>query len=423
MIKRTVFILFLFFAAWTGIAQSKYFVYLQTEPAQPFYIIINNQNISANTSGYLILPQLKEGDYKLKVGFPLNKYPEQTYNFKIDSKDKGYLIKNFGAEGWGLFDLQTMAVEKPLEVKQASEGLAKAPQPETIPKEEVSDFTKVLSKAANDPSLLEKPKPQPVVKETPPVEKPQPPETVAKVTPQKKVEEIVAGASETKPAEIKAPPVLEQRQKEEHAEVKQEPITNTQPVETLTQGTDASVRSVTLVYDDVDENGNVEKVTIVIPEPKKPFGNIQQPQVAKNEPIIVNQQPEKPNRFEVKEMPSLPQQQTATDNKEVTIKASIPNNNCDKTATEDDFLKLRRLMAKKDNDEGMIEQAVAAFKTKCYSTAQLKYLSSMFLSNAGKYNFYEAALSHVSDPQNFGLLANELKDSFYKKKFETLIGR
>lgn len=44
--------------------QSKYFVYLQTEPAQPFYIKINSQQISANASGYLILPQLKDGDYK-----------------------------------------------------------------------------------------------------------------------------------------------------------------------------------------------------------------------------------------------------------------------------------------------------------------------------------------------------------------------
>jgi hypothetical protein len=92
--------------------QSNYFVYLQIEPAQPFYIRINGQKITANASGYLILPQLRDGDYKLIVGFPEGKTPEQAFNFRIDSKDKGYLIKDYGEEGWGLFDLQTMAVQK-----------------------------------------------------------------------------------------------------------------------------------------------------------------------------------------------------------------------------------------------------------------------------------------------------------------------
>lgn len=122
MMKHSVLTFFflltgLFFCSFSN-GQSKYFVYLQTEPAQPFYIKINNQNISANTSGYLILPQLKDGDYKLTVGFPQNKYPEQTFDFKIDSKDKGYLIKNFGNEGWGLFDLQTMSVQKPVSASE-----------------------------------------------------------------------------------------------------------------------------------------------------------------------------------------------------------------------------------------------------------------------------------------------------------------
>ena len=38
----------LFFCSFSN-GQSKYFVYLQTEPAQPFYIKINNQNIDNTT--------------------------------------------------------------------------------------------------------------------------------------------------------------------------------------------------------------------------------------------------------------------------------------------------------------------------------------------------------------------------------------
>ncbi|MGC4231616.1 MAG: DUF4476 domain-containing protein, partial [Niabella sp.] len=203
--------------------QSKYFVYLQTEPAQPFYIKINNQKIEANASGYLILPQLKDGDYKLIVGFPQGKTGEQSFNFRIDSKDKGYLIKDYGADGWGLFDLQTMAIQKA--VKPGTEAVAvKKPEPvkkepEPVMADDVSDFTKILSQAANDPSLLEKPKPAPVE--------------------EKPVEEQVA---------VVTPPVTNQPEP-----VKKEP--ESQPIEERTVSSLPSKpeKGVSLVYDDRNE--------------------------------------------------------------------------------------------------------------------------------------------------------------------------
>lgn len=411
MAKRSVFSIFLIMMGFFSYAQynvqSKYFVYLQTEPAQPFYIKINNQNISANSSGYLILPQLKDGDYKLTVGFPQNKYPEQTFDFRIDSKDKGYLIKNFGNEGWGLFDLQTMAVQKP--VAAVDNAVAQA-QPKAQPDDNVSDFTKVLSKAANDPSLLEKSKPEPVVekpKPDPVAEKPvikEAPEATPKPTdpapPAKPVEEAVA----VKEAPAIAPPPVEQKQ-----------VENTMPVSST-----ASTQGVTLIYEDKDETGKTESVTIFIPEPKKTYSNVTQPKAAKDAPEVVNQQPDKPEKFEVKEMPVIVEKPNVDETSTKVIKT---NSECKSIADEDDFLKLRRKMAQRDNDDQMISEAQKAFKNKCYTTSQIKYLSSMFLSNAGKYNFYEAAYSHVADSENFATLASEIKDRYYIDKFNSLLNR
>ena len=80
-------------------------------------------------------------------------------------------------------------------------------------------------------------------------------------------------------------------------------------------------------------------------------------------------------------------------------------------------------MSQKDTDDGMISQAKSAFKSKCYTTSQIKYLSSMFLSNAGKYNFYEAARPHVADSENFATLRAEIKDDYYIGKFDALTGQ
>lgn len=406
--------------------QSKYFVYLQTEPAQPFYIKINGQRIEANSSGYLILPQLKDGDYRLVVGFQDNKTPEMTFRFKIDSKDKGYLIKNFGADGWSLFDLQSMDVQKPLTAEEAA-ALAKAeapkpqprreapkPQPkpeekpvvkEEAPKQEpaatavvqtptpaqqppaadnanVSDFTKILSKAANDPSLLEKPKPEekPVVQEEAPRE------------------------------QVAAEPV--QTSKDNAGK------TGKNAVVKLSQH--SSGTGTVVVYED-RSNGKAEQIEITIPAAAEtPEGKT--PEAPAMETANNAATAEKNEQsFAVKEKPAVPQENAAAHKKEIKDEPKTMSGNCKSVATEGDFLKLRRDMAGKENDDQMIEEARRAFKSKCYSAAQVKYISSMFLSNAGKYNFFEASRAHISDPENFSTLQSELKDTYYKEKFNSLI--
>ncbi|MFV0605575.1 MAG: DUF4476 domain-containing protein [Niabella sp.] len=395
--------------------QSKYFVYLQTEPAQPFYIKINGQQLSANASGYLILPQLKDGDYKLVVGFPQEKYPQQTYDFTIDSKDKGYLIKDFGADGWGLFDLQTMAVQKPL---KAGEGKAivnnsnpVATSPATMPKEDVSDFTKVLSKAANDPGLLEKPVPAPEPepkKEVVVVEQPKP----KPVEPEpQKVEESVSSAPVEQPIvekPVEQPKVVEAIQQES----------------STSQNKAKGQAGIMVEYANNNDKGQPEPVTIFIPEPQNKKEIKPEPVTEKTvdpTPVIETVQQntieeKKPEKFEVEEKPAI-QEEVVKEKPKRVVKT---NPDCKKIADDGDFLKLRRQMSQKDTDDGMIGQAKNAFRNRCFTTNQIKYLSSMFLSNAGKYNFYEAAYPHISDIENFETLRDEIKDAYYAERFDEI---
>ncbi|MCH5684163.1 hypothetical protein LWM68_07720 [Niabella sp. W65] len=106
-----------------------------------------------------------------------------------------------------------------------------------MPAEGVSDFTKVLSQAANDPSLLEKPKPQPV--EEKPVVVTPPPTAVNK-------------PEEKQPAAVQEKPVVRVPDNSTAAE----------PVQTK------SAKGVTIVYDERNESGQVDPITIFIPEPR-----------------------------------------------------------------------------------------------------------------------------------------------------------
>jgi hypothetical protein len=148
--KKLAFSLFLFFSISSAFSQKVYFVYLQTESSQTFYVKLNDKTYSSSLSGYLILSKLLDTTYKFSVGFPKNKWPEQKFSVEVNGKDHGYLLKNFDDGSWGLFDLQTMAIQiAPADTRINSSSQKGAGR--------VSLFTDVLSKAANDPSLRERP--------------------------------------------------------------------------------------------------------------------------------------------------------------------------------------------------------------------------------------------------------------------------
>src|ERR1700709_932100 len=107
-------------------AQQPHFVYLQTDNNQPFYVLLKSKNYSSSSIGYVILPKLENGDYRIKVGFAKSETPEQDYLLKVKDNDQGYLIKNFGEKGSGIFNLQTLAIQYSGEATRQLDAVANA---------------------------------------------------------------------------------------------------------------------------------------------------------------------------------------------------------------------------------------------------------------------------------------------------------
>ncbi len=78
-------------------------------------------------------------------------------------------------------------------------------------------------------------------------------------------------------------------------------------------------------------------------------------------------------------------------------------------------------MAAESSDDGMVDEAKKIFKSKCFTTAQLKNLSTLFLNDAGKYKFLDMAYTYVSDQENFSSLSAELKDEYYINRFKAML--
>src|SRR5689334_22676823 len=98
---------------------------------------------NSTNAGYLILSNLRDSNYSINIGIPGSQAPDEPYSITMNKKDQGFLIKNFGEKGWGLFNLSSMAVTMPVG-KPATTA-------QTVKTEKRDDnaFTNLLAKAAD----------------------------------------------------------------------------------------------------------------------------------------------------------------------------------------------------------------------------------------------------------------------------------
>jgi len=468
--KRILLISFFAIAASQINAQKIYFVYLQTETGEPFFVRMNDNLYSSTASGYLILPRLKDSTYNFKLGFP-GKNTDLDFSTSINKKDHGYLIKNFGEKGWGLFDLQSMSIQ------MSSSNTKGTTQINNSSNLQVNAFTDLLSKAADDPSLKQNPV---FAKEE--EKKPQVVEAIIKEEKKPDVTEAVVKEEKKPDSTTQSITKIEEKKTDAANEQKVEPaektsITKTEEGYKKSQVTRISGSTTSegfeSVFVDQYADGGKDTVRILIPTDKetviakeeaksdstkenkkfldiisdttqvKPQSETKKDEAKKWWPFNKNKNAEnKKTQPEVKrETRRTPlfkknKKETTTQSQpgvksEESKKWGLFNKNkktdseikrCQTVAGNDDFLKLRRKMATRTNDDGMLDEAKKYFKEKCFTTEQIKNLSSMFLSNAGKYNFFETAYKFTSDTEKFPSLQSELKDEYYLNRFKTLVG-
>ena len=376
-------------------SQRQYFIYVQSEPEEAFFLRMNEKVHNSTASGYFILSRLKDSLYQISIGSPQNKWPEQKFTIDIKGKDHGYLLKNFGEKGRGLFDLQTSSVQ--MGSATSNNALQKTEQ------REVSIFTDILSRAANDPSLKEKPVSQPVVvkdsKET------------GKEDVVVKKEEVLIDKKEESPAVKKEEPqvVITEEMTAKTEELKTNPLEEYKRSVVTKKSESSTSEGLGLTFIDDYGNGKKDTVSIFIFNPKANFAEIKEPVREEKQFLDIN------NEDTVKKNEPVRKKVE----KEVLPVSS--KSNCASVAVESDFLKLRKKMAAETTDEGMVVAAKKYFKTKCFTVSQVKNLSTLFLNDNGKYKFFDAAYTHVSDPDSFPSLQAELKDEYYLNRFKAML--
>jgi uncharacterized protein DUF4476 len=391
-------------------AQQQHFVYIQSESAQPFYVQMDNTIYSSSASGYVILASLADSTYKISIGFPKSDWPQEQYSFTINDNDLGFSLK-FISNKWVLSNLQ----------KAGNTVLPESPEgSDTLGTDIRTDaFAMMLSNAVNDPSLKQK------------------------------------------------------------ATVETKTYTNTAIDSGVATKTDATLlwSTVTKISSKKTAEGTAityvdvygdqrDTIKIVLPLVKKvkaakpkviPDDEVSEPVAEEvQQPVVKTTLPDKPKEEKFLNMSVTPKatvDSTAKVTKEVmvvktvdTTASIIPSNNvtpvpepikkdtvsivskpvmvnseCKNLATQEDFIKLRRKMADQTDDNAMLVVAKKTFRTRCFTTEQIKNMGALFFSDQGRYTFFETAYEVVSDGQNYEVLKNQLTDPAYVARFESMI--
>lgn len=423
-------LLFCFAACLSSVvsAQKVYFLYLQTDDQSPFYVRMANKIYSSSVSGYLILPNLTDSTYNLGLGFAKSTQPETRFAVTINQNDKGYLIKNF-SDGLSLFDMQDLSI-----VKSVS-----AVKDNTVYETKTDKFSAILSKAADDPTLLKVPvakkdEPKPAEKEVvaAKVEETNPtnPDVIkdtatvtAQITAEKKAGLNQEPVKSEPPVTTSVPETTKVEAKEEVKLVEME-LREYKPSKIVRRSESSTTEGFGVVFYDKMED-RTDTIRILIPPAKVRLDD--------NAETVSVSEIEKRNEVQVAEVESSKEQTKTTQPStlEVTSKekgeekitsGSTITSTCKRNASEKDFMKLRKNMASEETDEAMIDEAKKVFRSRCFTVEQIRYLSTLFLTSAAKYQFFDAAFNYVSDKQSFATLQSEIKDEYYLKRFKALVG-
>lgn len=407
----------------------KHFVYIQSDQHQLFYVKMDDQIISANPPGYVVLSPVPPGKLDLIIGFPRNEYPEQRYQINMPAhQDKGYLLKRISDREFALYDLHQYTELKPIAVAEG-QGFA---YPVTMrDRQQASAVNKLQAKS-----------PGPVKDTTPDADQVrfrqlllaaatagQPGESVSVAHAQKTNAETNKTKPETQP--------VAQTDSQQHAAVAkalyppadsqavtnpglaQSPTENDtlmQPAQAQATGTDTSMEAILQ---------KLRQIAAEIPSSRPDTSaHASLPLAAEQEPVT---QPHSLNETAA-QRPTDHQAQlqfihfdTAAQHPASGQHIAMINSDCVHVLDEKQFDALKNKIAAQRNDAAMLRIVQRNLKNNCFTTHQVETLIYLFTTEAYRYRFVEWVYPHVADSDQFKQLGHIFPDEPYQSRFRSLI--
>jgi hypothetical protein len=401
-----------------------YFVLIQADNNQAFYVRLDSQLYTSSPAGHLILSQLKDSNYTVTIGFPGQVFPEQRFVFSIHQKDQAFRLKNEDGRRWGLYDEQG----QPL--KMAAEAYTSEPPLLTGVKKDDA-FSRLMAALVSDTAVMYNTYAlgQPLTDSSVTLTHPLSDSTHTPLSPDSSSTTL---SPVPPPSSAALPPPYH-------------------PSAVVKLSEHKSSRALRLVYADQPSDKKADTIIVIIPiDSATPSPATPSPVAPSSATPSSATTPSPAPSLATRVTPPATQAPTSgapatlasatpttpgghgpnTDSPALsTAAASHPkpalpfvNSDCHAYATDYDVDRLRVKMLEAAKDDDRIQAARKVFKTKCFSTHQIRALSEVFSADASRFRFLEAAYPFVSD-SHFPELVNLLTDPVYSGRFRTMTDR
>ena len=440
--KKCTFLALLLTLSAAVSAQQDYFFAIEADKAQPFSVRIQDKNFSSSADGYLLIGKLKDTVYELKVNFPKNSFPEQTFKVAVNRKDKGFQLKKTGDQTWSLYNWQTMELIAAQSAEEsAAEVKTETPKPT---KPAVNGFANMMAAVVNDNDVLKDrtktavpPKDAP--KQTTPANPPTPDVTVAEpAKPATKVIQVdpepvkLKDSAEAAPASpvIKTisptPEIVDKPTKDSTIAAPVKPAVQQPTAESST-----SIPKDSLVA--APAKAKIESTTqtpepVAVPKAKMPSIQIISDRTIDKGREIIYKAGDEDSITVIIPLDDAPKPVVKTGvDSTLSAKPTVDSSaRADKStglliATDLDLDKLRVQMMETATTDQRLLVAKKAFALKSYSTKQVKGLTELFYSEVFKFQFLESAYPTITDKEAFKELVVLFSQDYYIRKFQELV--
>jgi hypothetical protein len=435
-----------------------YFVLIEADSGQAFYIRLDSQLYPSSPAGHLILAQLKDSAYTITVGFPGQIYPEQRYLLNSRQKDAAFHISRQD-NSWRLFDDQGQTIPALVDPAEGEMPLLAGAKKDDA-------FSQMMAAIVRDTAVMYNTYAASSDTAQPPAD------TVAS-------RQVILAPQTDVSSSLPAPPAS--------APVVPTPTfassaTPSAPTGVVKLSEHKSTQSLSLVFTDHPVDKKTDTIDVIIPVDTQAAAvrlpnasvdtalapaRVQSPDISHTKPARHYPYTDTLRYTDTVHTPGSVTYITHLDSNRVTVethdyiraeripkvspdtarlrspmpgrapktdtsakastaphKSNLPfiNSDCHAFATDYDVDKLRVRMLSANKDDDRVQIAYKIFKTKCFSTSQVSALCAVFTTDAAKFRFLETAYPFVSDDR-FPELVNLFSEPVYTEKFQTLTGR
>jgi hypothetical protein len=399
----------------------EYFVLIQADSSQSFYVRLGDQLYSSSREGHLILSRLKDSSYSITIGFPGQVFPEERFFFDMHQKDQVFRLKLEDGRVWHLYDGQGEALRL-----DAGEGGIHKSRVTGIKKDDA--FSRLMADVVKDTAVMYNTYAmQQILSDSPARVATAPTPAADSAT---TASPTAAPATTGSPAPVSPDIIALSHPAVDISLLRVYSVKDTsvrppdslimsdspaaagplyRPSDVVKVSEHKSARSLRLVYTDHAVDSKTDTIVVIIPVDtgRQAAGGGHGPNP--DSPVLGSGSGSRPVDSLQKRAPAKP---------------ALPfvNSDCHSYATDYDVDKLRIKMLGSGQDEDRIREARKFFKTKCFSTRQIRALSEVFATDATKFRFLEAAYPFVSD-DHFPELISLLADPVYSGRFRTMTDR